>query len=105
MMPRSVVHNDDGFWLWIPTAVMQQLSYKVLKQITVCWSLVYSPQHDAILCVCWKDVLSFPSTKFRRLYWGRPFWRPPLTLVSRPPVTARLVNKDKLMRLILRYAV
>jgi hypothetical protein len=29
--------------------VMQQLSYKVLKQLAVSRSLVYSPQHDT----CW----------------------------------------------------
>ncbi len=46
---------------------------------------------------------TFSTTNLCDFDWGRTLWRTSPTPLSSPSITARLVNKEKLVRLVLQY--
>ena len=101
-MDGGIIHDEDGIRLWPFTTMEQQLFNKIFKYNGISGSRVDTSQSNATLSIRNKNLKPLFAVKLVNLHGRCAARRPTPASVTTPFITARLVDKDKLIRLTVR---
>jgi len=105
VMEGGIIHNKNRLWLWPFTTQRKELLYEIFKNGAVCRPLEDMCENNAILCICWQDLISLLTLEPGNLNWSHTKGRPSRPSESNPFVTARFIHKNIVIRTEIRYVI
>ena len=98
VMDRCIIHNENRLRLWPSTTQRQELLYEIFKNGAVCGSLEDVCENNAILCICWQNLISLLTLELGNLDWSHTKGRPSRPSKSNSFVTARFIYENIVIR-------